>query len=105
MKHSHYDAFAVTLGKHSYYEHNDHDVDRANCCFDMEIVALIRCVIKLHSSHDCAEQLEIHMNSNQLGKHSHYDTFAVKLWKHSHYYLDIVKLANLHAASTIIGLY
>ena len=70
-KHSHYDAYVVTLGKHSHYEHNDHDVDRENCCLDVEIVALIRCVTKLHLNRDCTEKCWIHINLNQIGEYSH----------------------------------
>ena len=104
-KHSHYDACAVILGKHSHYEYIDLDEVRENCCIDAEIVVLMCCVTKLHLNHDCTEKCWIHINSNQIGKHSHYDAYAVKLGKHSHYDTHIVKLANLNAAGTIIGLY
>ena len=56
VKHSYYYSYVVTLGKHSHYENNDLVVDRENCCIDVEMVALIRCVSKFILNYDCTEK-------------------------------------------------
>ena len=93
----------MTLEKHSYYECNDLDISRAHCCIDVEIGVLIRYVTELYWSYNCTDKY-IHINSNQIWQSSAYDAWTVKLETQSYYYTYDVKLANLHAAGSIIGL-
>ena len=65
--------------------HYDLDQGREKYCIDVENVVLIRCVTKLHLNHDYTEKCWTHKNSNQIGKHSHYDAYVMTLGKHSHY--------------------
>ena len=68
--------------------HYDLDQGRKKYCIDVEIVGLIRCALE----HDYSEKCWIHINSNHIGKHLHYDTYAVTLAKHSHYEYDDLDL-------------
>ena len=65
--------------------HYDLDQGCEKYCIDEEIVTLIRCVTNLYFNHDYTEKCRTHINSNQIGKHSHHNTYAVTLGNHSHY--------------------